>query len=215
MNIDLKIKNIVLVGVFNPTLFDKYFFIKNEIINEKDILEGTFFGAIGGMQLICSNFNIIISVNQIIISSTKPEKDDDEISKIILLIINNCNFMTVSALGINLHWFMEDATQTIEKFSKEYFFNDKLRLFNDFFSSNDSRFGVYASTNFKDSRLKLDIKPNKVHDIFTNIDSDAQIFAFNFHFDIKDSSNNNEIVRYLADYNAYRKESERIISIYK
>ncbi len=53
---DLRIKNIVLVGLFNPSFFDKYLFIKNGIVKEEEILDGSIFGIVGGMQLICSRF---------------------------------------------------------------------------------------------------------------------------------------------------------------
>jgi len=215
MNIDLKIKNIVLVGVFNPNLFDKYFFIKNEIIKEDEILAGSIFGVIGGMQLICSRFHIVISINQIIISSVLPENDDDDISNIILSIIKTGEIVNVTALGMNFHWFLEDGTKSLEETSKEHFYNDKIEIFSKFFKSDDAMFGAYASADFKDSRLKLDIKPNRLHDNNKKVIQNAIAFAFNFHFDIKNSSDNTELTKLLTDYSAYREESNRIISLYK
>jgi hypothetical protein len=215
MNIDLKVKNIVLVGIFNPSLFDKYFFIKNEIVKEEEILDGSIFGVMGGMQLVCSRFHIVISLNQIIISSTNPESDSDEISGIILSFVKAGNIANVTALGINFHWFLEEKSKSLEEISKDFFYNDKLELFKKFFNSSDSMFGAYASINFKDSRLKLDIKPNKIQDNNRVVVQNIISFAFNFHFDIKNFSDNTELLHILEEYGLYREEGERIISIYK
>jgi len=38
----LQVENIVLVGGFNSTLFDKYFFIKHNIVKENEIIEWFF-----------------------------------------------------------------------------------------------------------------------------------------------------------------------------
>ena len=216
MNIDLKIKNIVLVGLFNPNVFDKYFFIKNGIIKEEEILAGSIFGVIGGMQLICSRFHIVISINQIIISSAMPGNDDnDVISNIILSIVKTGEIANVTALGMNFHWFLEDETKSLEETSKGFFYNDKIEIFSKYFTTADSMFGAYASTNFKDSRLKLDIKPNKLHDNNKKVIQNVLVFAFNFHFDIKNSNDNAELTKFIVDYSAYREESKRIISMYK
>jgi len=215
MILSLKIRNIVLVGAFNPMVFDKYFFIKNQIVKEDEILVGSVFGTLGGMQLVSNKFNIIISLKQIIISATKSESNEDEISKIILSIIEAGKIVNVTAMGINFHWFLEETSKTLEEISKHYFYNDKLKLFSKFFNADNSMFGVYASTNFKDSRLKLDVKPNKLQDIIKKTFQEEISFAFNFHFDIKNQNDNLELIKYLNDYNSYRKESDRIISIYK
>ena len=36
-------KNIVLIGEFKPSKFDKFYFIKNQLLNEDDFLEGSVF----------------------------------------------------------------------------------------------------------------------------------------------------------------------------
>lgn len=215
MTIYLSVKNIVLVGLFNPALFDKFFFIKYNIIKEEEILPGSNFAAIGMMQLVCNKFNLVITPNQVIISSTRPESDKDEISGVMLSIIDAGNIANVKAFGMNFNWLAKESTQTLEKTSKNYFYNEKMKLFSKYFISPDSMYGVYASTNFKGSRLKLDIKPTKLEDSLKTIIQEQISFAFNFHFDIKNSSNSLELIKYLTDYSTYREQSEQIISIYK
>lgn len=212
MEISRRIKNIVLVGKFNPASFDKYFFIKNEILKEEEILTGSIFGALGGMQLVSNKYNIIISINQIIISATNPEKDDDEIEATIISLIKGAKKVNVVALGMNFHWHIEDSEKSMEIISKEFFYNDKLDLFTKFFNSEDALFGAYASINYMDSRLKLDIKPNNIIDNASK--KNVMNFAFNFHFDIVNRDDNSELIKYLSDYNAYKEKSEEIISIF-
>jgi hypothetical protein len=215
MNISLKVKNIVLVGVFNPSTFDKYFFIKNNIVKEDEILPNSIFGEIGIVQLLSQNFHVMINLNQIIVSSLKPENDTNEISKITLSILKTGKISNLSAMGINAQWFLDDNSKKMEELSKGFFYNEKLELFTKFFNADNSRFGVYASTNFKDSRLKLDIKPSIIQDILKTTIQDVILFAFNFHFDFKDDIENIKLISYLNDYNSYIEESKRIISIYR
>ena len=54
MQSTLKIKNIVLVGIFNPSAFDKYFFIKNNLATEEEILPNSTFGNLGIVNLFTS-----------------------------------------------------------------------------------------------------------------------------------------------------------------
>jgi len=216
MQTNLGIKNIVLVGLFNVQQLDKYFFIKNEIVKDEDILKGSIFDSIGGVtQLVCENFNVLISAQQIIITDSKPENNDNGIADIISKILKSATDIKITALGINFHWFLSDEKISLEEFSRRLFYNDKVELFNKCFISKDYMFGAYASTNFKNSRLKLDVKPTITHNSLDNSVYNVIDFSFNFHFDNKNKFDNVEILNYLSEFDSYKSESEKIISIYK
>jgi hypothetical protein len=208
----LFIKNIVLAGAFGLPIFDKYFFIKNNIIKEEEMLVGTIFDAIGAIQVVCKKFNIVIASNQFIITGTN-EDDSDTINDVISKIVSaSSGSIKINAMGMNFHWHLGDKNQALEKTSRDYFYNDKINLMANFFKSSDSMFGFYASTNFKDARLKLDVKPAIVNKIQEGVKENYILFAFNFHFDVKD---NTQALKNISEYSSYKEESRKIILTYK
>jgi len=214
MQTELKVKNIVFAGVFDLSIFDKYFFIKNEILKEEDILIGSVFNKDDTIQVLTENFQIIINGIQLVIINTKPQSNQNYIQDIALVIINTVDVRSLQALGLNFNWFLEDNSIPFNKLSKQLFYNDKIELFAKFFDSDDSMFGSYASTNVKDGRLKLDIKPITM----VNLDGTSQNvinFVFNFHFDNKGTENNSNIAKWVNDYSFYENEGKRLMSIYK
>lgn len=217
MNKDLDVKNIVLVGVFNPSLFDKYFFIKNEIIKEEDILPNSFTLNVGISQLICEKFNLQVGLNQIIISSNNPSSSEDEIDKIAIKILK-AQPIEINALGLNFHWFVRDNSKTLEQFSRECYYSDSISLFNKFFDNDNARFGVYASTDIYDSRLKLDVKPiirQKIDNESRKlIEEELLQFTFNFHFDRKSKNEVFNPEKYISNFESYKNECQKILSIY-
>jgi len=88
-------------------------------------------------------------------------------------------------------------------------------LLSQFFNTENSVIGIYASTDFKTSRLKLDVKPSKLRDNKTKSTQEGYIFMFNFHFAFAGNTGIEKSKECLGDYVLYRKESERIVSIYK
>ncbi len=207
MSTSLKVRNIVLVGSFNPSTFDKYFFIKNRILQEEEILPNSLFESIG-VNLLSAKFQITITFNQFIINSF-----EDKIIEILVSIIKAANISKVTALGFNFNWFLTGEGKSIEQISKNYFYSDKINLFSKYFDTADAMFGVYASKNIKDARLKLDIKPSVFQEI-NNPDSQNIIhIVFNFHFDIK-NKDGSELLKYLNDYDYYTEENKKIVSLY-
>ena len=208
MMLDIKVKNIVLVGNFNPSYFDKYFFIKNGIASEEEILKNSVFNALGVMQLVCDKFSVVINTNQIIISAQHPVHKDVEIDKLMRTLIEAGNLLNLKALGFNFHWFLWDESKSFNELSKELFYNNNNKMFTDIFNTNDSMYGAYVSKDIKESRLKLDIKPVNTPEL------NAINFQFNFHFEIRDKSTSSEATEYLNDYNFYVDACDKIISIY-
>jgi hypothetical protein len=217
MQISRQVKNIVLLGNFQAVIpnLDKYFFIKNGIISENEIMGNSYFDTIGGVQMVSNKFYIIIASNQMAITASKPENDDDGIEKILALILDKAGISKVDGMGINFHFLGADDTTSIEELSKKHFFSDKIDLLTKFFSASDARFGTYASTDFKNARLKLDIKPSIVQNKLEPTEKNVMNFAFNFHFDIKNKEDNSEVLGHLKDYDVYKDEAQKIISYYK
>ena len=68
--------------------------------------------------------------------------------------------------------------------TKKYFYNQENPMFSSFFNKTGTMYGAYLSTDYKNSRLKLDIKPLISRNIKTQVEQNFINFAFNFHFDI-------------------------------
>ena len=214
MRTELRIKNIVLIGGFNPSYFDKFFFIKNKIFDENEILKNSNFGSLGVVNLLTTKIQLIISPNQIIITSQIPEDDSVLLNNILLKIIIDSNLLNISAVGINFQWSINDETKKIEELSKELFYNKNNKLTDNFFNTDDSRYGIYLSKNYLDSRLKLDIKPVFSKNLINNTEEDFIQFGFNFHFDIKSDDKINKISKILNDYHSYESECIKLATVY-
>lgn len=216
MDINLGVKNIVLLGTFDTSFFDKYFFIKHKIAKEEDIKNVSLFNANGVTQLITKDFSVVITPNQIIVSEYDAIKDAVDINEVAESIIKHSDVSTVTALGINFHYLLSDKKISREDATKQYFYNDKIEIFQEFKDSKDALYGAYVSVDYEDSRLKLDIKPMKA--TFNNktpvLTEDVIGFQFNFHFDIKDN-HQEKLLKHLKKYKLYKKKSEEMIVVYK
>ena len=213
MKSDLKIKNIVLVGSFNPSAFDKLFFVKNNIFKEEEILPNSIF-SFDGVQLITNDFNIVIVLNQLIISSQHPDKKDDKINDVLLKIVLVSSIKNITASGINFHWTIVcEEKESIEEITKSNFYNENNKLLSTFFNTQDSKYGIYASKNINLARMRFDVKPIKALENSTH--KHALNFSFNFHYDVKDKEKLTDLVDFFKKYDEYRDECEKIISSFK
>jgi len=211
MNKSLSGKTIVFVGVFQPSKFDKFFFIKNNILNEEEILDSSVFRQ-DIVQLYTSDVSIVIFATQIIFTQLKITQDRiKEISSIFISVVKP----DVTAAGINFTWNIIPR-KSLEEDSKMYFLNEKNKMFSNFFNTPDSIYGSYVSKDILNGRLKLDIKPQNINQ-GTNVKSFVRLlnFAFNFHFDIDSKDNHVGLLKTIDNYNQLLSESEKIMYSYE
>lgn len=213
MNFELKIRNIVLVGLFNPLTFDKYFFIKNGIILEDQPLHNQLFLP-DFVQLVTPNFNLTINNIQLVLSALNSALESNEIAQILIRILEISRDIKIGGSGINFNWYVSDDknAKSLPSFSKRLFFNPNNKLQNEIFNEEDATFGFYSSKNLLNTRLKLDVKP-VIYKEITQKDEEAAIqFQFNFHKDYKDSDiAKSELKELLLNYDSFRKETEKIL----
>ena len=212
MQLNLFQKNIVLIGVFDVNQFDKYFFIKNQIVKEEEILVGSMFDVMGVKQLITEEFTLLISQAQIIISDIKLT-NSNKISEVVLIILSIAPLWELNAMGFNFH--LNSKCEDIENETKRLFYNENDKLISRFFNSQDAMFGTYASADFIKSRMKLEIKPVVLTSVVNNVNVDSSDninFAFNFHFELFLKGLN--IIEILEDYSTYSNKYKEMISVY-
>lgn len=209
MEVSLTVKNIVIVGEFQPSRFDKYYFLKNQIFEEGDILETSIFSS--EFSVVRTNlFNLTVLNNQIILNENEP-KDEDFISEIISKIVKTIEFKA-SGFGINLHWYIFSENDT-NRLSKEYFYNEN-SVINQYFIDGNVSYGTYMSKDFGNSRMKLDIKPATVTKIETGQEQTIISFSFNFHTDLNTENFKVNIMKSLSEINEYTEETKKIVQLY-
>jgi hypothetical protein len=210
METSLTVKNIVLLGEFQPSKFDKYYFLKNNIFEEYEISEESLFTS-DFTIVIARGFNLTIVANQLVLNEIEP-KTDDAISELMSKIVSTCAFIG-TGFGINLHWYLFSGDKTSEV-AKKYFYNEKSVL-NTFFNEENVSYGSYISKDFGNSRLKLDIKPATVVTIDSEIEQRIISFGFNFHTDLKGDDFKADIFKSLSEFKDYINETFKIISLYE
>lgn len=212
MSLDLKIKNIVLVGQFDPPLYDKFFFIKNSLLTESQIQPASFFQ--DTVHIVTEKMRVVILPQQIVFHSSPTEEDNAALFA--FNFISKANLLGITGMGINFHYFLIDKMQSLSQLSRKKFFNENSELHKKFFDSEDAMAGTYLSKGIRNARLKLDIKPVTIE---TEINSkktkeEAYSFVFNFHFTSSDITKNEEILVNLKDYSFYESASKEIVSLY-
>jgi len=210
MEISLTVKNIVLIGEFQPSKFDKYYFLKNNIFDENEISDESIFNS-DFTIVVARGFNLTILTNQIVLTENEP-KVQSSITDLMSKIVSSSNFVG-SGFGINIHWYLFSGEKTSE-LAKKYFYNDKSEI-NTFFNDGSVSYGSYLSKDFKNSRLKLDIKPATVVRIDSKSEQKIISFAFNFHTDLVNENFREEILKSLSEINDYMEETRKIVSIYE
>jgi len=182
-------KNVVFIGEFKPTLFDKLYFIKKGIISEEEFLPNSLF--LPDLTIIeTDNFVLEINPNRFTISYKIIEnKELPNVSNIEKALVES----KVNAFGFNFKIviFIEDKSAT-----KNYFYFEENKL-NKFFNTENTAYGYYVSKDLENCRLKLDIKPVQLQKINENSLIDAIDFNFNFHFE---NSNYSEELKKFKSY---------------
>lgn len=207
MDITFIEKNIVILGNFKPSKYDKLFFIKNDLIKEVDFLENSMF--MTEISIIeTNNFVINVTQQQIVISAKNPN-EETTIQNIASAIINDDNNF-INAIGYNFKWFMF-IDNDLNNFTKKLFYTPTNTVINKHFNTDDTMYGYYASKDYEYSRLKLDIKPLLVHQVDTNVKRNVLNFDFNFHIE-RNSYSNEELSKLLLDYNKFENEAKLIIT---
>lgn len=213
MTIDLKNKNIVLIGQFNPLDFDKYFFIKNGLFTEEEISPNSIFSEINA-QLITKKLIVSVYIDRVQISShSTPYEDNSRVPDIAssFLRLTKDPFQLV-AIGINFEWFILDIGDSLIEISKRLFYNKEHTFFEKYFNTEDAAFGTYASKQVKDSRLKLEVKPAAVFNIKKNAQENVLHWMFNFHIQLPKETTSEQAISYIKDFDFYKNESLQIIS---
>ncbi len=206
-------RNVVVNGRFNPVSFDKYFFIKNQIISESDfdsMKHQPVFNAVN-VHVSTDKYELVITPNQIVIHGTNLDSNDIDLGSKLKAVLDLSDSSDFAAFGANFEWMLQlSGEKEVHKTSKAFFFNETTTMIGDYFNSEDAQFGFYASKNILGVRLKLNVKP--IQGTFHGDDElkDGLHYAFNFHCD----QGALELEQFLSSYKKFENESTEMINVY-
>ncbi|AKK73664.1 hypothetical protein OK18_14580 [Chryseobacterium gallinarum] len=187
-------KNIIMIGDFKPSNYDKLFFIKNEILKEDEILESSIF--LPNSSYIETNEYIIDIIDFRIAITFK--NNDLTIKQ--LNIDKFINDIYVKKYGFNFKWalFIDDIITESKKLF--YFKENKL---NNFFDDTTAAYGYYVSSDYENSRLRLEVNPIELFSKIGEKSKNALQFDFNFHF--KDDDSFSQSIEKFESFEEYAK----------
>jgi len=205
METTLTVRNVVLIGEFKVSNFDKYYFIKNQIFSEEEISKTHFSNDLSHIET--NKFHLVIYSNQMILTALYPH-DNDDLFDILNRMIDtgSCN---CDALGINYHYYIFSEGKTDELSKK--FFDLNNRFTNEIFNAENVSYGYYVSKDIGSARLKLDIKPSNVRRVDTDIENKVLAFIFNFHIDLKA----HDVKESILEAPMYKSECDKIMKYYE
>lgn len=210
---ELKTNSIVILAQsFNPSIFNRYWLVSNEFIDDKIILPNSVF-APNVTQVATKEFSLLVLPEQLQFNSLADNKDfKSDIEKTLKPIVSRLKEIPYKACGINFHWFVDDEAIGIGELSKKFFYYNNSRLHQEF-QSEDSRYGVYMSKNFENARVKLDVKPTSVTENSTGVKNEFIQFSFNFHIDLAQGSASQELINFINNWSKFKTEAEKLTSL--
>lgn len=196
--------NIVLLGSFDPAKFDKLFFVKSSFIEESDFETACIFTP-DFVRINSKNMVINVTRQQIVIINRNNSVNISELARVI-----NDAETKIDAMGFNFKWFVF-VEEKINEHTRARFGSSNASAIADFFNSKDAVYGYYVSKDYRNSRMKLDIKPINLRNINDKNNKEALSFDFNFHFENKE----NVISDSLDNHSDYQNEVINLMNKYE
>ncbi len=188
--------NVIVIGSFKPSNFDKLAFVERDILSSKDFDDQSVF---------TPEFSQIVSDNLLI--QITPEKANFTFKKEIFEVdIEKLSSLfeqsQISAFGIN---FQRAIIFDSEKKSKDFFYFDGNKL-NSFFDPNKTEYGYSVTQDFGEYRLTINFKPLQLQKVEKNDVFKALDVSFNFHF------NSSQLEDKLGNFNTYQSLTNDILN---
>lgn len=214
LNQELKISNlIILANVFNPSALNQHWLISKGIIAEGDFLPQSFF-APNVVKIDTLEFNFLLLPDNFQIQFNSPDKTQAILNSVILPIIEKIGDVPILAAGFNLNWFVSETDKNSSELSRELFFNSNANILNNF-NTSDAKFGIYASKDFNNCRLKMDVKPLNYKTADNPDFIEVIQFALNYHLDLQNKTVIKTLEDFIKEWEIYYLESLSLISTIK
>lgn len=215
MPLELVGANVVVVAQqFNPSVFSQLWLVKNHILEEGDFRDGCLFSD-DVAKIESRQFGLLVVPPQLQFRPTlSDEGESDIVAGVVGRIVRTIPHTPYKAIGLNFVWHVWSDDGDMHQLSRSLFFASNSSLLSDFADAKDVMFGGYASRDFGECRLRLDMKP-----IFNQVNGEPEgrmQFSFNFqvdHLDSPDVEAVSVMERHLQSWCELREESNRIVSL--
>lgn len=214
MKSEIKIRNLIAnstIGLFNPSKFDRFFFLSNKIFKEDDFQDQTSFSS-QAVQIVTSEISLVITTTQIVVNAQRPETNGALIQNVMSKMVEK-EALNIANMGINFCWFVPCSDESQQRgLTKKLFFNEQNSLFKEF-DVNSAAYGVYLSKDFDKTRMKLDVKPISYQDIIDRVMKWVINFDFNFHKDFE-ANDKKDVLEHLSNYSKFEKATSELMKNY-
>jgi hypothetical protein len=189
---------VLAANTFNVSIFQQAWLLENEVIRREEFSGGDNIFTPMAVNISNSDFSFLVVPERIqLVAKRNFNQAGQNFSRIIGKIADCLPHSPISALGLNFD-FSVPISEADEFFTKhrELFVCSSNPL-GDFFTSEDTRFGVYLSKNYLDGRLRLDMKP------VMRGETEHFKLSFNYHRDIASMKEIHPILNMWDDIFAY------------
>ena len=186
-----QITAVLLANSFNLPIFQQVWLIENGIVTQDEFNSGTNFFTPAAVSIQTSTFELLILPDRAqLVLNSNLENSREIISRVMGGIVSKLPHTPYKAVGLNYNYIIEPSVPAdfVAK-CKSIFICDNNPL-GEFFGSDDSRFGIYLSSDMLDTRLRLDLKP--IH--LSKNNNDALRLSFNANSNASDIESINKLL---------------------
>jgi len=200
---------VITARQFNPSVMSQLWLVRQGLIAEDQMLPNFVFTDLF-VQVRTEKFALLVVPEQFqFFPQVEKSEEQELIQQKVGRIVRNLPHTPFKAVGLNFTWHVTPQSEEVAmpQLSRRLFFQNKNPLY-EFFNEENAMFGAYLSKDFRECRLKLDIKPQ------LSIETPVQILqlAFNFHVDLRQNEELvTQIETILSRWNDASTEAERIV----
>jgi hypothetical protein len=201
---------VIIARRFNVTAARQHWLVKQGIIGDDDLLEGSLFSD-ALVQVRTERFQLLLLPDQLqFVPTVTPDEEAAVIREKLGKIVETLPHVPYKGLGLNFTWLLVPEDGNAARVTKDMFFVPDRPLFR-VFAGGDAQFGGYLSKDFGGFRLKLEVNPITV--VGEQGPTGGVQFAFNFHHDVPEDGGAEEIMRCLPRWDELRAEAKRIVEV--
>lgn len=199
MNTQLVKSSIVIIAKqFNPSIVSQLWLTENELVKRDDFGSDSMYSEMI-VNLNTKNFILLVTPEQIQVTPTNDNTWHESVG-FCKKLASTLPHTPYTAVGLNFVWILDPEDLPFSDFNSKCFKNENLAFLNQYNDISDFRFGTYFSGDVFGCRMKVDIKPVRLHSVLNNEREVKEFmqFAFNFNHDIESKGKN--VIKELQDH---------------
>jgi hypothetical protein len=182
---------VFLANSFNLPIFQQVWLLNNDIVTQDEFDSGTNFFTPAAVSVQTSEFELLITQDRVqLVINSNFDNSSALIFRVMGGIVKKLPHTPYKAVGLNYNYIIEPSTPDgfVAKCKSIFVCSDNPLA--ECFASDDSRFGIYLSTDMFDARLRLDLKPINLN----HNNNDALRLSFNANSNASDIESINNLL---------------------